>query len=345
MQGEKIRKGTAVLIFLFFVTLHADQLNIVLGPATLRMNNVLAGVLFFFFFLQKKGILRVHKQLAFSLGILVSITVLSCLCSSVPERSLLFFGWLLFTLLFYLILPYLLLHHYTTEKILGLYFASFFVTGIFAVGQWLISLCGFPAPFAYQFIRGNLVRPNAFCYEPSFYALYMTPFVVFMQLKVLLIPEQDSQAKKRENRRLLFIHFLFLISTATSTLFAYLILMGTLLGFSIFSSWQTIFPALKRTVLRYFIYCGSLFACMFFIFPQVTAQFFFKFFIRDFQEHHSFFERIVGICNTWKLFLMHPWIGVGLGAIPSELNQAWAEGSKRFLFLFTESELVRTPEF
>lgn len=324
-------------IFLYFLTLHADQLNIVAGGATVRINNLIALLLGFILLMQPEiKVIKLDRKLVWGIIGLAASFFISFYYSPYRTRCFFFLGWFGFTALFYLFLPYLFFHLFDPKKILKLYLASFFCVGVIAFLQWLISFCGVAAPFAVQMIRGTIVRPNAFAYEPSFYALYMTPFVVMATLHYYLQKNADFFLFKTLTlKKLLIIHFFFLISTATSTVFAYFIFFSVLSLVCMATSWKKIVPSYGKIVLKSVVILTCLFLVVWVIFPKIMEQFYLKFFVQDFRLHHSFFERWAGIVNAWKIFVEHPLIGVGIGGIPPHLFDAWSRGETGYLFLFT----------
>lgn len=325
-----------LLLFSYFLTLHADQLNVVIGPYTIRINNLIACVLAIALFFQVR-VIRVHRGLLLGLGGLSLSLLLSLAMSPYRLRCFFFLGWYGLTICCYFLLPYLLLHLFDVRKVMRAYFGAFLCTGTIACGQWLLSLCGLPVPFADQEFGTHFVRPNAFAYEPSFYALYMTPFVVLAQLHYLTRKEKDFFIFKRLTKKhLVVIHFLYLISTATSTIFAYFIFLLVLALFWLFTSWRKQVPALGKGLWKWGGILCAILGLLWVVFPTVSKTFYFKFFILDFQSHHSFFERWAGIINAWAVFRCHPICGVGLGGIPSALYEAWLQGDSSYLFIFQD---------
>lgn len=305
------------LLFLYFVTLHADQLSINVGDYHLRINNLIAFSLVLIFALKfRQELFEIDRRLVFAFALLTSSIVLSLLFSSYKGRALLYLGWYLFTVVGYFLLPYFLIKNGDENKFLKLYFASFLLVGAYALLQFTFSLLGYADPFANQRIIGSLVRPNAFAYEPSYYALYMTPFVMLCNFQYLTAPSQPFFIFRRWRLgHIIFINALFLISTSTSTLFAYAIFFLLLL----FSPFR-----------RHFVKAIVLFSLFLFLglvsFPYMMKSFYLKFFFNGFMTHHSFFERWAGIEYAWKVFLDHPIFGVGLGGFPSYFMDSWSIG-------------------
>jgi hypothetical protein len=316
-----------LLLFLFFFTLHADRLRCSCFGYTVRLNNGLALLALGYFVLQwriKAFSLRTplfRALLFFSLALL-----LSALCSVARGRCLLFFSWYLFTLLAYLFFPYFLMQTAQAERALKIYFSSFLLVGIYACLQLLASLVGFHDPFATQTLfEKNWVRPNAFCYEPSYYILYMLPFVLLINFCALTKCESPLLPWKRVKiGPLIYANLFFLIAVSTSAVFAYLIFFASYLVATRRHINKRLFFAL--------IFIALLSTVGFFSFPSLFQTYYFKFFRSDFMAHHSFFERWVMIRNAWLIFLRHPLLGIGLGAIPSYLYEACIQGDSDFFF-------------
>jgi len=60
-------------------------------------------------------------------------------------------------------------------------------------------------------------------------------------------------------------------------------------------------------------------------------------------SHHSFFERWIGIENAWKVFIEHPFFGVGLGGYPSYLFDAYLRGATQFTFIYQPQDIADAP--
>lgn len=312
------------LLFLYFFTLHADHLGCNLAGYHLRANNLIALFLCVILLLRYRSCLfKLDRDLALAIaGITLSILI-SLLFSPYKERCLIFLGWYGWTLLCYFLLPYFLMQFTDSKRILTLYCASYIFVGSYALLQLLASLLGLNDAFAQQRIWSDLVRPNAFSYEPSFYALYMTPFIMMCNFHFLATPKEDFFFPKRLTvTKIAFINAIYLVSTSTSTVFAYaaffLLIVFTKVN--------------KKRVLKFMgsglLCCTSLLALS----PFLIKKFFFKFFYMGFLAHHSFYERWVGIKNAWNIFLENTLVGVGLGVAPSYLYDAWLVGNKNYTF-------------
>lgn len=325
-------------LFLYFVTLHADTLAFTLFSSTIRWNNLLALLLFSLLtFRLDRQLVRIDKKISYSLLAISLSMLLSCLFSPFPLRGLSFLGWYGMTLLGYFFLPFLLIHYFEIEKIFRLYFASFFVVGVYAALQFTLSLGGIYDPFATQIFgeKVDLVRANAFCYEPSYYALYMTPFVVMVNLAYL--------QKRCSIFYMACANLFFLLSTSTSAFFVYFlffILTYALLFCS--KKLRLLFPQLLAQLNRFFLVILTSFSLFFLLAPTFSKLFFLKFFNLHFATHHSFAERWVGILEGWKIFCEKPLLGVGLGAVPPYLMDKYLSG-KQTLYGFLDLSSAPNP--
>jgi hypothetical protein len=69
-------------------------------------------------------------------------------------------------------------YQFNYEKIFKIYFFAFIAVGFHAFLQLFLFLFGIEDPF-FPSERGlALIRPRAFSYEPSYYALYQSAFVL-----------------------------------------------------------------------------------------------------------------------------------------------------------------------
>ena len=272
-------------------------------------------------------LLPLNKTLAYPLLAIALSLTLSAFLSPYRHRCFYYWGWYGFTLLSYVLLPYFLMKFWDERKILSLYCASFILVGTYATLQLLFSFFGLHDPFAQQYLFGNIVRANAFCYEPSYYALYMTPFVFLFNAFYLTENEHVAPSPlvlPRSIWSLLLVNSLYILTTSTSIFFAYMAFFGAAL----------FFPAInRRRLISFFLMCTLMLTVLMSLFPFLAKHVFMKFFFQGFMSHHSFYERWVGLTNGWKLFLQHPFFGVGFGGYPSALMEAYLHGKREFLFL------------
>jgi len=300
------------VIFLYFITLSADLLNVEIGLFKAKLNHLLA-LLLGISVLASKKVLVIERKIVQSFFVILVSLALSMFLSSYFERCLGYLCIYLFYFLFYFIIPFNLVLHEESSKIFKLYGFSFACVGVFAFLQLALSLLGIDPPYVQQKIQ-EIARPNGFSYEPSYYALYMTIFVMWWNAKKLLAP--TFFLGKRDVLRFLLVNGLLLLSTATSAFFSYFVFAFVFLVFPLKD-----FPWAKRNFLKVslvFTICFLIPAAIFWSFYLTT---FFKFFTFEFYLHHSFAERWESIKNCFQIFLSHPFFGVGLGGISPLLFQ------------------------
>ncbi|MFZ0565414.1 MAG: O-antigen ligase family protein [Chlamydiales bacterium] len=324
------------LLFLYFFTLHADQLSLSIGEITFRLNNLIAFILLMIILMRFPSLLfTVNRWLGYALLFLAFAMLCSFFNSPYKKRCAFFLAWYGFTLLFYVVLPYFLIFKLDEQKIFKLYLASFICVGLYACLQLFFSLLGWVDPFVVQYIKEGIARPSALSYEPSFYALYMTPFVMMVNFHYLTQHDKSFFCFRYISiRHVLFVNGLFLISTSTSTFFAY-----GFFFFLFFFAFRKRFFSSSR-FFRFFLSFSMLGALFGLLCPSMMKNFFMKFFFHGFLSHHSFFLRFLGIKNAWMIFLNHPFLGVGIGGIPPHLLDAWLEGKAGYILGSPVSKLL-----
>lgn len=290
------------LIFLYFLTLSADVLHLEVSLFKIKINNIFSALLLLFYIFSRRGLILSREILNPFLCILISL-ILSASLSIYPMRCFGYVGVYIFEFCAYFLLPFTFLFHFNREKILRCYFLSFIIMGSYAFCQLLFSMIGIYTPLLRQVIEeGGWARPHGLSYEPSFYALYMTAFVMFYNAHYFF------SKNKKKILKLIFINWLLLLSTSTSGFFAY--------GFFFFLIF--IFrPFVVDFKKKIFVFCSALtcFIAVIFTFAPKMIFFFFKFFTSSFFTHHSFAERWKGIEGAWDVFCDCPFFGVGIGGI------------------------------
>jgi len=321
-----------VIIFFYFFTLHADRLNFKFSIFSFRLNNIIAVFLFIILALKYQVKLFVmDKKLFYGLMFLFfSIFVSTCISANI-YRSVGDFLLYNFTVIFYALLPYSLIMNENEEEVLKIYFFSFIIVGIYALTQLGLSFVGVFDPFASQ-QQGDFIRPNAFAYEASFYALYFSPFMVIINLLFIKRKLYPLSGQGIKNLFIIIItNLLFLISTSSGAFFAYFILILVLLILSLFSNVKMTFPEIKRTLFRFILATSLLTLMMVYVFDNIAKEFFFKFFYTSFFSHHSFLERWFQIKNYWHVFLEHPFFGKGIGGVSQYLFDQYYQSNKEIL--------------
>ena len=125
-------------IFVYFLTLSAELLNVQVYLYKLKIGHVLAAGLFFVFFSLYRKIYIDRSVRAPAIALFFSL-LLSALFSSHIFRCAGYLGVYIFNLIAYFILPYNLFV-FRGSKILTIYFASFILMGIYASAQVAFSL-------------------------------------------------------------------------------------------------------------------------------------------------------------------------------------------------------------
>jgi hypothetical protein len=318
------------LLFLYFVTVSGDLLNLPLLMFRVKMNNVLAMGLFSIFVL-------IFRKLKINLPFFLSATacfaslIVSAILGYNPVACFGFAALFAFSYCFYFVVPYSAVIFDQNNMFFRLYFASFIWVGLFATAQVFGSLLGWTLPFVGQTIL-QIARGQGFSYEPSYYALYMTPFTFFHNTKYLL------QNKEERNKKLMLLaNFLLLISTSTGCFFSYLSFIGLLFLFKWLKLIENGF--IFRAVYRIGIFMFGVFFLGSLIFPELVYTGFLKFFYFGF-KHHSFQERWTMIVEYWNVFLKHPWFGTGLGGATAYLLEEKGMGPVDY----SDPNLLKAPE-
>ncbi len=340
MSCLSLKKGADLftpLLLCYFLALHADQLSFIFADLTVRISNFFALLLLGFMLLRGAYLDAFPRRLKWALALLSLSLLASCLVSEGRERSLLFFGWYGLTLVGYFLLPYLLLFCFPERRVMKLYLLSFVLVGVYGLLQFALSLIGVHDPFASQTFGAGWSRPSSFAYEPSYLALYMTPFVVLACGFFLLKRGGDFILFRRMGlKELLLCLLLYLSSFTTTTFFALVFFIALSFCLPTTRLFSSAYRARLRFSVAFALSCLALALGL----PGFSRDIFFKFFSSEFWTHHSFYERWIGIENSFQLFLERPLFGVGLGNIPVHLFNAWREQDSRFFFLFNEDEFA-----
>ena len=288
-----------IALFLFFFLLSADQLHIPTRLFRLKFN-LFYGLIFLLFLFLRKYSLKMNKK--FFLPVLwIGISLcISFLFSPDLLRAFWFIPCYLFYFFIFFALPFTLVQHMNEEHFFTIYFLSFWVTGIYAIFQLLLFTCGIKDPFVPHYVAGVLVRPNAFNHEPSFYVLYMSLLILYLQTIYLI----DGSNKWKT-----LTSFLLIILSFTTSAFAAFFLfaaLGWLLykhhGF--FRRWATLFFS-----------CAIAWIVVVSSFWESFKLLVFKISNSSPFEHVSVMTRWQGIVKCLQIFLEHPLFGVGYGGV------------------------------
>lgn len=246
------------------------------------------------------------------LWILASFLISSCL-SKAFLASLGGCGAGVIAYVCFFLVPINLIHLFGKEKILRLYFASFVCVGLHAILQPVLSFFGILEPFATQTIgTSNFVRGQSWLYEPSYYALFATPFVFFLNTRFML-------SGRPPLFYLLCANLFLLVSTSTGGFFSYCIYFFLCLGLSFTPLVKRHFPILRKKtayfLLSFLLCMGTLFLFL----KHLFLHTFFKFFYFGLLMHWSFAERYEKIVECWEIFRSAPLFGIGLRNIEYHL--------------------------
>jgi hypothetical protein len=292
--------------------LSGDCLEVPVGTFSIKLSRVLGIGLFFALLLSNRFRLMEKTLFYCFLWIFGSFLVSSCF-SSAFLASLGGCGAALIAYVCFFLVPLNLMRLFDKEKIMRLYFLSFVCVGLHALAQCLLSFFGIFEPFATQIIGSTqIVRGQSWLYEPSYYALFATPFVFFLNTRYLL-------GSTRRPFMVLGANLLLLASTSTGAFLCYFIFFCLCLIFSCFSIVQRFFPGLPRRVCRFaaafFVCMGALGLC----FKHLFLHTFLKFFYFGLFLHWSFVERYDKIVDCWNIFCSAPFFGIGLRSIEHHL--------------------------
>lgn len=322
------------LLLIYFCTLHADQLGFSIGNYHIRVNNLVTLVLIVCLLIKFRfQILPIDKHFFLSMTFITLSVFLSFALSSYKNRCAVFMFWYGFTLLGYLLAPYILMRIGDAHKLFSLYITSFVVVGSYAFLQMILPCLHVKDPYAKQMLTDTFVRPNALAYEPSFYALYMTPFIMMCNFHYLFSPQENFYSlKKLTFIKIIFLNVLFIISASAGIIFAY----GFFFIFIQFFVKKN--NGVKKRIFKFMAsFCITLFTFLS-LAPFLITNFFMKFFFFGFISHGSFFHRWAGIKNAWTVFCENRLFGVGLGGYPAYLFDAFLRSHGQYIFF--EKELA-----
>jgi O-antigen ligase len=307
------------LMFLFFTTSCGDLLYAFIYIFKPKIGHLVAVFLLgWFLFLYAR--LQIPKLIGLSFLALLASLGISAVLSVYPGRCLGYVVIYCFNFLVYFLLPFNLVQRLQTSTVLRCYFLSFLVLGFYAVLQVFLSYFYIFEPFVTQTV-GRIARGQAWTYEPSFYALYITPFVMYKNAMAIFRPEE--KLSRREKIKLLGLNGLLLVSTSTGIVFSYPMFALICSGLSFLYYVRPYVEKTKRRLVRLLIaFFGSIGVLSLFL-GEIIINSFYKFFYAGF-THHSFLDRLQGLIRTVGVFLEHPFFGVGIGGIgPYIFKKTW----------------------
>lgn len=237
------------------------------------------------------------------------------------SRSLGYVMVFLFTFLGYFYLPSLLIREMGPKKILPMYFVSFVLIGLYGFSQVLFSKVGLILPFVTQY-AAHMARGQGLCYEPSYYALYMTAFVMFFNAMRLYRTDKPIGWFS-----FLGVNLLLIASTSTGVIFSYpLFIFLYLLTAFVPCTKRHVTAVFKRTFVM-FVFFITLMLGLLVLFPEDFLITFYKFFDLGFTKHWSITIRFQGIVNALSVFFDHMFFGVGVGGVGPYLFDQFHHGA------------------
>ena len=297
------------LFFLYFLFVSSELLNVKLLIFRVKLSLFFALIAFIVFFFSKRVFSFDRDFLYVALGCFGSLLI-SAICSENVLACCGFLGLFIINYILFFVFPMNLFAVFDWREIYRLYFLSFTVVGIFASAQVLCSAFEVYLPFTTQRI-GSFARGQGLCYEPSYYALYMTPFAVYHTVRFLL----------ERRGKIVGPNLLYLVSTSASCFLAYLTLF---LSFLAFRCKQKMRRLMKFSFWILLISCS-----LWLIQPPLITHGLFKYAAAEFMVN-TFLSRWTGIVQFWGTFLDHPILGAGLGGATT--HYAKKEGLEIALF-------------
>lgn len=285
------------LIFLYFLTSSMERLYFGMGLFKIKATNFMALGLMMLFLLERKSFFFDKRHAYVFLSLLSSITLSALFGSYLPRTSVYVLVFVLHFFAYYL-LTVGLFYWFDKEKILKMYIFSFFAIGAYGIFQLLISMAGFPDRWTGQFYK-HIARVNAFCYEPSYYVLYLCPMVFFANYLYFY-------KKIFSLKQVVLLYVMLFVSLSTSAFVFYLM---SLFFFFFFKSANT------ERIRLFLMQSGCTMVAMGILFKGIFTSYFFKFFSSGFMYHHSFVGRWKPIVLAIQAWLENPWLGVGVGGV------------------------------
>lgn len=299
-----------VFLFLYFVFSSGELLHLVIGIYKPKIGHILA-LFFFGYLVMTKRSWKIERPLFNAFLFILASLVLSAFLGAAPRRSFGYIAVYLFNFAVYFFLPLQILLTIELDKFFRVYWSSFLFVGIYALYQVLLSLFGIYDPLALQRI-GTIARGQAWTYEPSYYALYMIPFVMFHNGKALLRGKVSHPFRKR--LKLFCQNLLMAVSTSTGLIISYPVFFLV----TLMKTTNPLHLVAKRKIKKALLAFTGTVLVSTALFYEIALHSLFKFFYFGFQNHLSFLARWEGILASCETFLQHPFLGVGLGGVSTK---------------------------
>ncbi|HEY2810094.1 MAG TPA: hypothetical protein VGJ00_01725 [Rhabdochlamydiaceae bacterium] len=307
-----------VLVFLYFLTSCGDLLEVNAGPISVKFPRLLAVSLFILLLFSNR--FRVYeKKLFFAFLWILSACVVSAFFSCNAWRTLAGCGASILAYVGFFLVPINLIFLFGRARILQLYWLSFVCVGLHALMQFFLSFFGIRDPFVAQILGGEILifRGQSWTYEPTFYALFATPFVVFLNTRFLLSSSEETP--KIPLWKVLGSNALLLCSTSTGGFFSYFVFFALCFAFTLSCAYRRLFPLLRKRLVCFVLGFATAFALLGILCWEVFLRSFYKFFHMGFFAHWSFLERWDKVVEGWKIFCRYPFFGVGLRGVEQYL--------------------------
>jgi hypothetical protein len=242
--------------------------------------------------------------------------LISAFLSAHPLRSCVYAGGYIFNFIFYFLIPINLFQFFDSKTIIRVYSFAFSCLGLYAVSQLTLSWYGIYDPLATQRI-GTIARGQAWTYEPSYYALCITAYVMFRNALAIFGSNEEFSPKKA--LKLLGINSFLLASTSTGVIFSYPVFFLVCLGMCCLMPIRQLASYARQRILKFIAIVCVLGGILSWLFWEHFVISFFKFFYFGFMTHGSFVARWEGIISCFKLFIEYPLLGVGVGGVGPHL--------------------------
>lgn len=299
------------LLFLYFVFSSGEQLFVIVSVYKPKIGHIVALILGGSLLFENR-VWRVERQLICAFFFILASLVISAVFGEAPLRSFGYVGVYLFNFVAYFLIPLQIIQTVNLTRFFQLYWSAFVAMGLYATIQVALSIFGLYDPFALQRI-GTITRGQAWTYEPSYYALYMIPFVMFHN-GMALLGDTASQSVWRRRMKLFFQNLLMIISTSTGLIVSYPLFLVTTLFKPINPFQNEVRQKFRRVLFSAILALAGLTL----LFYEIALHSLFKFFYFGFLTHFSFWARWQGIVAGLKTFFKHPILGVGLGGVSAD---------------------------
>ncbi len=300
-----------ILPFFYFLFSSGELLHIVLTIFKPKIGNLIAVFFFGYFCITFKRMVF-PRALFYPFLWLLLAQCISAFFSVHMARSCGYIGIYLFNFIFYFLLPLNLFQVFEAAKILKTYSMAFCCVGLYAVFQVVFSIFGLFDRFALQRL-GDLARGQAWTYEPSFYALYITAYVMFKNAAAIL--KMNNKLSWKEITKLFGINCMLIASTSTGIIFSYPIFCAVTCWLSLWKPLRASLTFVKWRILKFIAVCCACCAMLSLLFWDMARDSLFKLFYFGFLNHGSFNIRWSGVVACWNIFLEYPIFGIGIGGV------------------------------